>query len=376
MPAELLEASGAVVGAVAVWLMVRENAWGWPIGLINLGAYVVVFARERLYGAMGLQVVYIALSLYGWHQWRQGTSAQSLRVSKAPHRVLTGLLGMGAVLALVFGTALSHLTDAAAPWVDAPLTAASLVAQALQTRKWIENWTVWIVANAGYVALYSWKGMWPTAALYVAFLLLAILGLREWRRTLATAARRRRIVLTGSECTGKTTLAAFLSHSLGAALSEEYSRGYASKHCGPLGPEDVEPIARGQIALLDQTSTSTSPLVIHDTDLVSTVVYARHYYGDCPQWIVDEARSRLADLYLLCHPDIPWQGDGVRDRPQARDDIHTAFVDTLHSLGATLVHIQGDFTRREHSATVAVDRLVQAAGAQDGSRGLRAQGLG
>lgn len=364
MSPELFELVGAVVGAVAVFLMVRENAWGWPVGLVNLVAYVVVFGHQRLYGAMGLQVIYIALSLYGWYEWKHPTPSGPLRVSRAPARVLAALLVTGAVFAIAFGAILAGFTDAAAPWADAPLTAMSLVAQTLQTRKWIENWVVWMMANAGYVALYAALGLWPTAGLYAAFLLLAILGLVQWRKTLVAApsqVRPRRVVLTGSECTGKTSLAASLASAFGAPLSAEFSREYAEARRGQLGPEDVEPIARGQMALLDEAITPNMRLIVHDTDLVSTVVYARHYYGDCAEWILAEARSRRADLYLLCHPDIAWQGDGVRDRPASREEIHEAFAGALSELGGSVVDVRGSFAARHATAAAAVERLLREA---------------
>ena len=363
MGAEILEALGAIVGAIAVWLMVRENAWGWPVGLLNLVAYVVVFGRARLYGAMGLQVVYIALSLYGWYEWKHGASGQPLRVSRAPRRVLAGLLTIGVASAVALATVLARFTDEAVPWIDAPLTAASLVAQALQTRKWIENWVVWMVVNTAYVGLFAARGMWPTAALYLAFLLLAILGLREWRRSMAAAPapfRPLRVVLTGSECTGKTTLASLLSRTFGASGSVEFSRGYAERRGGLLSAEDVEPIARGQIAVEDEATAAGRRLVVHDTDLVSTLVYARHYYGQCPAWIAETAERRLADLYLLCHTDVPWKDDGVRDQPLARETIHAAFVETLRALGAKVVDLEGSLAERQTMAEAAVTALLPA----------------
>ena len=127
-----------------------------------------------------------------------------------------------------------------------------------------------------------------------------------------------RICLTGPECTGKTALA----ERLGLPWVPEYAREYAEEHGYDLTYDDVEPIARGEIALLD--AAPKEGLVILDTDLLSTVVYSRHYYGDCPQWIVDEARRRKADFYLLMDTDIPWERDAVRS-PQSADDREALF---------------------------------------------------
>ena len=174
----------------------------------------------------------------------------------------------------------------------------------------------------------------------------------------------RAVVLTGPECAGKTTLAASLARVYDAPWSSEYARTYAEARAGqPLGAEDVESIARGQIAAEDRARGEAvargAPLVVHDTDLVSTVVYARHYYGDCPAWIVDAARARRADLYLLCAPeDVPWAADGVRDRPHAREAIVAEFRATLDALGARVVEIRGAWAEREAAARAAADALL------------------
>ena len=139
--------------------------------------------------------------------------------------------------------------------------------------------------------------------------------------------KQTRICLIGPECTGKTTLAARLARELGATLVPEASRTYAETCGHVLTRDDVEPIARGQIANLDQAD---GPLQILDTDLLSTVVYARHYYGHCPQWIEEEARRRRAGLYLLMDTDLPWEPDLIRDRGgDAREDLFDAFRATL-----------------------------------------------
>jgi nicotinamide riboside kinase len=92
-----------------------------------------------------------------------------------------------------------------------------------------------------------------------------------------------------------------------------------------------------------------------DTDLVSTTVYARHYYGSCPAWIDQAARERLGDLYLLCDIDVPWVADDARDRPRERAHMHGLFVAALEALGARYVTIRGSWAERRQAAIAAVD---------------------
>ena len=145
-----------------------------------------------------------------------------------------------------------------------------------------------------------------------------------------------RVVVIGSECTGKTTLAQALASRFGAPWVPEFCRGFQDAKGSPLDASDVEPIARGQNAEADAAERRARDLVVLDTDLVSTVVYARHYYGSCPEWIEAATRRRAGDLYLLLCPDVPWVADGLqRDRPDEteRAEMHARFRDALTSLG-------------------------------------------
>lgn len=170
----------------------------------------------------------------------------------------------------------------------------------------------------------------------------------------------RRIVVTGSECTGKTTLAGALAVHFGVPCAGEFSRAYAERLAPrELTAADVEPIARGQIAFEDaaceQARARGASLVVLDTDLSSTVVYAQHYYGSCPAWIEDAARARRAELYLLCLPDLPWIADGVRDRPRVREAIHALFAEWLAALGARVTTVGGAGDARLAAALAAVE---------------------
>jgi NadR type nicotinamide-nucleotide adenylyltransferase len=175
------------------------------------------------------------------------------------------------------------------------------------------------------------------------------------------------VVVTGSECTGKSTLAAALAERFAAPLSLEYARQYVEHTKALLDASDVEPIARGQLAgelAAEQAAARVGArIVVRDTDLISTVVYSRHYYGGCPPWVVSAAIERVGGLYLLLTPDVPWMPDGVRDRPDAavRAEIHHLFVETLAAAGALVVDIGGDWQARE-TAAVAVVSAAMAEG--------------
>jgi len=167
-----------------------------------------------------------------------------------------------------------------------------------------------------------------------------------------------RVVLTGSESTGKTTLADALARHYGAELVPEFVRGFAESRGGTIEFSDHGPIARGQMALEDEHIARAAELLVQDTDLLSTVVYCRHYFGECPPWIEAAAAERRPDLYLICEPDIPWVPDGVRDRGHMREEMQELFRAAVAGSGAQSVTIEGDRDARLSIARHAIDRLL------------------
>lgn len=170
-----------------------------------------------------------------------------------------------------------------------------------------------------------------------------------------------RVVLTGSESTGKSTLAADLARHYGAIWVPEYVRGYADWKGAPLEAGDVEPIALGQIAAQDAAMRRARELLLLDTDLLSTAIYAAHYYGSYPRWIDQEVLTRRADLYLLCDIDVPWTPDPQRDRPRDRPAMQELFREGLASRGFPMVPIRGGEPERFAAAQAAIDALLRRA---------------
>ena len=180
-----IEATAVAFGIASVFLSARQNVWSWPLGIVNVALYVIIFRDAKLYADMGLQVVYIVLAAYGWWNWLHGGADHgALRVSRVPPReaVLLAIAFFAGTAAL--STLLARTTDASLPLADSALTAGSLVAQYMMTRKYVECWVVWIVADVGYVAMFIYKSLWPTAGLYLVFCVLAVIGWRQWRASL------------------------------------------------------------------------------------------------------------------------------------------------------------------------------------------------
>jgi len=184
-----LELVAVIFGVVSVLLSVKENIWSWPTALINVALYTLLFFRTGLYSDMGLQVVYFVLSIYGWYEWLYGGKGRTeLHVSRAPRSIWIALSGIAVAFWAVDGYATSHLPSVSLPYVDAATATVSLVAQYLMTRKYLENWTLWIIIDVVYVGMFVYKGLYLTAGNYAIYLVLAVMGHIAWKKSLASVA--------------------------------------------------------------------------------------------------------------------------------------------------------------------------------------------
>ena len=182
-----LELVAVIFGVVSVYLSTREKLASWPTALINVALYFVLFHRTRLYSDMGLQVVYFALSLYGWYEWKFGGANRTvLPVTRTSARLWSALAVIGIVAWYALAQITSRIPGAAIPYMDAATVSVSLVAQWMLTRKLLENWSVWIAVDVVYVGMFVYKGLYLTAGNYAIYLVLAVMGHVAWRKSLAT----------------------------------------------------------------------------------------------------------------------------------------------------------------------------------------------
>jgi len=179
-----LEAAAVVLTLLSVIFQIYENIWGWPTTIAGAMLYMLLFYRERLYADMCLQVVYITLGIYGWYEWLHGGEAKTERkVSNASLTMQLVAYAIGAVTAVALGFTFKYNTNAALPFLDSTLTSFSLVAQWMLTRKYLENWIVWIVVDVVYVGMFIFKHLYMTAGLYAVFIALCARGFFEWKKS-------------------------------------------------------------------------------------------------------------------------------------------------------------------------------------------------
>jgi nicotinamide mononucleotide transporter len=186
----LTEILGFITGAVNVWLLARQNIWNWPVGLANNALYVAVFLSAGLYGDAGLQLVYIALGIYGWWTWAHPGDRDELAVMRTPRSTWMWMAPGTGAAAVTLAFFLGRFTDSTVPGWDGFTTALSLAAIYGQSRKYVESWWLWILADLIYIPLYVYKHLWLTSGLYFVFLLLCVMGLREWGKALEDRERK------------------------------------------------------------------------------------------------------------------------------------------------------------------------------------------
>lgn len=180
-----MEVFGFLTGATCVALLVRQNIWNWPLGIANNLVFILLFYRTGLYADVGLQAFYVAISIYGWWSWLHGGRDHgALTVSRIPPLPAVLLVLAVAATTAALAWLLRHFTNSTVPVLDSLITALSLAAQFMMTRKWLENWLVWIAANCISVGLLIYKGLYVTSGLYMVYQVLCVLGWVAWRRAL------------------------------------------------------------------------------------------------------------------------------------------------------------------------------------------------
>jgi nicotinamide mononucleotide transporter len=181
-PAEL---AAAAFGVAYILLAIRGHRACWIAGGISTAIYAAVFYRAGLPMQAALQLVYVALSAYGWYAWRPAPAvAPARRWPIRHHLVALGAVGLATAASAPI---VARYALATAPVADSIGTWASLFATWLLARRVIDNWLWWIVIDAGLAALFATQGLAMTAALYLAYSLLAVAGWRSWRRGIAPA---------------------------------------------------------------------------------------------------------------------------------------------------------------------------------------------
>jgi len=183
-----MEATGLVTGLLCVWLLIRQNIWTWPLGLIYALVSVVVFWRAHLYADLGLHLFYVAMNIYGWYYWLRGgenlEAEEELPVTHVTPSIALLLAVISVTGIWAMGYSFANYTDASLPYWDSATTVMSLVAMWMTARKELESWYVWLVVDFLATAIYLYKGLEFYAVLYSVYIGMAFAGWWAWRQSM------------------------------------------------------------------------------------------------------------------------------------------------------------------------------------------------
>lgn len=186
-----LEITGVITGLLCVYLAAVNNIWNWPVAIISTGLYIYIFAQTALYADM-LQYIYLtAINIYGWYFW----SRKKNNERKAPvirinlKQIITTIIIVLLITPLLGYTLITfasrlHYQPPAYPYLDSFCTVCSLIAQIFLARKVLENWLIWIFVDVIYVCVYMLKGLQITSFMFGVYIIIAIVGYRDWRKDL------------------------------------------------------------------------------------------------------------------------------------------------------------------------------------------------
>ena len=181
-----IEIVGAILSLIYIFLSIKQKVSLWFFGIVSSLFYIVVFFQTKFYADMSLQFYYVFISIYGWINWKHGNeqNGKELPAIKVSKRLWINLAIATAAIYLIYYLILAKFTDSTIPKADSLVGALSIIGTWMLARKYIENWLVWIVVDGFCVGLYIYKGLFPTAILFVIYTILSVDGYFQWKKTI------------------------------------------------------------------------------------------------------------------------------------------------------------------------------------------------
>ncbi len=199
-PMSYIEFFGTVFNLVCVWLAARNKVLTWPVGIVAVVLFFILFYQIRLYSDMIEQAWFFVTGFWGWWMWTHPKGEKKpgteLPVTRSPRMEAVSAIAITAVGTLVLSTLMSRIhvllpaafpAPADYPFLDALTTVMSFTATVLMMRRRVDCWTYWIIVDVIGIWLYFVKGVRFIALEYVIFLAMATWGLLSWRKILAGA---------------------------------------------------------------------------------------------------------------------------------------------------------------------------------------------
>ena len=184
LTANWFEIVAAALAITYLILAMQQNILCWAAWIISSIMYLFVMFSAGLYMESGLQIFYIVMGIYGWIQWNNRSSNNSLTVSTWPIINHIYILLILIVLVTFSGLILSNLTEAVSPYIDAFTTWGAIIATYMVAKKILENWYYWFVVDFVSVFLFLSRELYTTALLFSIYIILVIFGFIAWRKSM------------------------------------------------------------------------------------------------------------------------------------------------------------------------------------------------
>ena len=177
----ILQIAGVCLGLLYLYLEYKASILLWVVGLVMPLVHGILYYRSGLYADMAMNVYYILAGIYGWVVWRGAPRKKKhVQITRTPRSLVLPLAGCFIAVDALITFLLIRFTDSTVPYMDALTTALSIVAMWMLSRKYVEQWLLWLVVDAVCVGLYIYKGIPLTAGLYALYTALAYSGYRLW----------------------------------------------------------------------------------------------------------------------------------------------------------------------------------------------------
>lgn len=181
----IIEITGTIAGILGVWLTIKQNIWCFPVGIVNVLLYSWLTYESEIFANALLQLVYMAVLIYGWYNWTQGKTVEmDLPVSRSSRNLLLTLAVVFVLVSAGIYFVLVKYTKSEVPVADSFTFSLGIIAQYLIARKKIENWHLWIIVNVVSIGLYVHKELYLMAGFYLLLIIMAVMGYREWKKDL------------------------------------------------------------------------------------------------------------------------------------------------------------------------------------------------
>ena len=176
-----LEIIAVFTAVIYVFLAAKTNRWCFFFGLISSAIYIYLATSLKFYFDSAINIYYVFMSFYGWFSWSNTSTGKLQGILKMPKKQFIIILSAGLLLTAILASIVDHFSDASLPYIDAFTTVFAIIATWMVVKKYLENWLIWIVVDLIAAAMYFHKNLFITAALFLLYAIISIVGYKKWK---------------------------------------------------------------------------------------------------------------------------------------------------------------------------------------------------